>query len=359
MTPLLGGRLLDLAPPGSLPDWFGDVVSAALTRSRAQATALEALTVWIVRALEQAGVPCLPLKGPLLARSLHSDPGRRAGDDVDLLVSAAELPRAVEIMGGLGFGLLPGRLRSNGLPELHHRLRDAERRLPVVEVHWRVHWYEEKFSAEMLTRSALSADGVRVAHAEDELAALLLFYARDAFVGLKFSADIAAWWDRHGPAPGGPWLASHLRRHPRLARALVTATWMVERVAGVPSTELVGTARPGRRGLIAARLANPSLEPRGDQALADVSLVDWLLSPPRGTGAFASRQLILTGAPVPEPERSRRAARRRRLIAGAMHPPKLLARHGLGLARTVRAGPPGTVGEPLEESRRGVADRAR
>jgi hypothetical protein len=53
------------------------------------------------------------------------------------------------------------------------------------------------FSAAVLERSLL-VDGMRRLEPVEQLAALLLFYARDGFLGLRFVADIAAWWDRHG-----------------------------------------------------------------------------------------------------------------------------------------------------------------
>ena len=69
--------------------------------------------------------------------------------------------------------------------------------LPRVELHWRVHWYERQ-----LRRRRPRAGRVKPAAASrsqmqplDGLVALMLFYARDGFAGLRYPADAAAWWD--------------------------------------------------------------------------------------------------------------------------------------------------------------------
>ena len=66
---------------------------------------------------------------------------------------------------------------------LHVRLlHDAG--LPDIELHWRVHWYEAEFGALALARAESGPDGVRRLRTEDDLAALMLYQARDGFAGL-------------------------------------------------------------------------------------------------------------------------------------------------------------------------------
>ena len=103
---------------------------------------MELTTLRVAAALEAAGIANVPLKGPLLARSLHGDPGmrllarhRRAG--ARARTSSARPPRSS---------------RSGGAPRTAPASRCStstlthDARLPEVELHWRVHWYETEFA---------------------------------------------------------------------------------------------------------------------------------------------------------------------------------------------------------------------
>ena len=60
-------------------------------------------TVELVAALDASGVRSILLKGPSIARWLYADGEERHYWDIDLLVPAAELPRAEEVTAALGF----------------------------------------------------------------------------------------------------------------------------------------------------------------------------------------------------------------------------------------------------------------
>src|SRR5205814_8803590 len=98
-------------------------------------------------------------------------------------VAPEHLKRAVEVVRELGYARPTDYVDSSGLPLLHFALVHERDELPPVELHWRIHWYETRFARERL----LAPDGApdwRPAPV-DELAALLLFYARDGFTGLR------------------------------------------------------------------------------------------------------------------------------------------------------------------------------
>ena len=179
----VGGRAL----PHSPPPCAGDRAYAPAGMGHA------ALAVRWTSTLEAAGIDCLALKGPLLAQRIHGDLGLRSSGDVDLLVEPARLDEAVALVRRDGFAPPPDKRSRAGLPELHYRLDDPTGRLPRVELHWRIHPYEQSFSRDLLRRSAVDGSGVRIACPADELAALLLFYARDGFAGLRLASDLAAW----------------------------------------------------------------------------------------------------------------------------------------------------------------------
>jgi hypothetical protein len=69
---------------------------------------LDALAVRVVRALEAADVPCLLLRGPILARWLYESASERPYDDVDLLVPVALNGKASEVLAGLGLRSMLG-----------------------------------------------------------------------------------------------------------------------------------------------------------------------------------------------------------------------------------------------------------
>lgn len=62
----------------------------------------------VLASLAQAGVPALPLKGPVLAEALYDPPEERPFTDLDLLVRRADVPAALGVLAALGYRHLPG-----------------------------------------------------------------------------------------------------------------------------------------------------------------------------------------------------------------------------------------------------------
>ena len=165
--------------------------------------------------------------------------------------------------------------------------------MPEVELHWRVHWYERLFAADMLARAVPGDDGLLRADPRDLAASLLLFYARDGFHGMRLAADIAAWSDRHRASLEAAFLAGHARRYPELAPALTAAAYAAERLTGVPALEWLGdAAATSRRVELAVRLADWRQDRDRDQMAANISLVGGLLGPRGSAPDFARRELV-------------------------------------------------------------------
>ena len=219
------------------------------------------------------------------------------------------------------------------LPLLHRRLVHQQPGLPVLELHWRVHWYEQLFSREMLLRSSPGGPiGNRAAPA-DELTALLLFYARDGFVDLRLACDLGAWWDALGTQlpPGA--VAEQIARYPALGRVLVAAAEVGDRVVGVPRLELLGEEHSlERRVRLATALANPDARADKTQHQADALLVDLLLTPPGGRRESIRRQLRTPSGVQP----GQTPPRRYGPAASINHTLRLVRRHLLGLLRVAR-----------------------
>jgi Uncharacterised nucleotidyltransferase len=290
---LLGRRLEQLAGD-VLPERFGARLAQHAAEAQRQGVGQELLTVRVLAALEAAGVRALPLKGPLLGERLHGDAGARLSADVDVLVARDELQRAERIVCELGWRLEPPREPGDdGLPVLHERLVHPQG-LPDIELHWRVHWYEARFSAALLERSAPAAGGWLVPQPADELALLLLLYARDGFAGLRLACDLAAWWDRFGAELDGSGVTSVAAAHPATARALATATAVAERLVGLPCEHVLAPALRTGASRGAERLVNWPLHGVEEQIRANVSLADWLMAPSGQWRALARRNVLLS-----------------------------------------------------------------
>jgi len=286
---LLGTRFAEIAPRTAGDDFY-ERVDAARAGQAAAGTGLELVTFGVLRVLEQAGIVALPIKGVLWARALHGDVSLRPSNDVDLLVSSEKLEEACTALRAHGF---VDEDPAGTLPVLHRTLRSPSRAGPWIEVHWRVHWYEDAFSRAVLRRARRNAEGWLEPLPVDELTCLLLFVARDGFAGLRLAVDVVAWWENvRATAPD---LREVVAAFPGLEASLVGAALMTHRLLGTPDPRALGLGEPTRAVDLSVRLGDWALVADADQLLANVALVDGLLRPPRQTGAFVRRQLTIGG----------------------------------------------------------------
>ena len=84
------------------PETMAHLRAACLANSVRNVRLIEELAD-IHRCLADAGVPAMPFKGPLLAADLYGDASLRSVDDLDLLVRAEHMARAVEAMLAAGY----------------------------------------------------------------------------------------------------------------------------------------------------------------------------------------------------------------------------------------------------------------
>lgn len=263
---------------------------AALAANRTRALAIEAISDHMLALLREAGIPALALKGPSLGRRLYDDPGLRAVGDIDLLVAREDLDGAVGRARALGYDAPSDRRAAGRLPALHFSLRHPAG-LPPLELHWRVHWLEESFAERSLGRSEDEGTDLRP-RPGDDLAMLLLFLARDGFMGLRLFSDVASWWDRFGADVPPRALELLAVEHPELRYPWAAAALAAKRCVGLPADRLIGLAPGRRRVALARRLGDWTLADDPDQLRANVSLIDGLLAPREGRRAFLSRALV-------------------------------------------------------------------
>ena len=284
------GRLLLRDPELELPEQAAQRIRAAQLRARQHGLLNHGVTARLALALGDIGIAAVPLKGAVLADAVYGDIGARQSSDIDLLVARADLDRAVEAAERQGWRE-PELLKAGGLPRLHRELFHES--LPPLELHWRVHWYEESYADSALARAQPADDGLLRLQPADELVCLLLVLARDGFAGLRQTVDVAAWWAALGSDQTAAGVRAIANAHPQLERALTAAARHAEDLAGLPQGALAGDVRLSHRQRAALRLANPWLVGSRPQVRAEVSLLDGLLAPPGGASAFVGRQLLL------------------------------------------------------------------
>jgi hypothetical protein len=334
LLPTLGPRIIELAQ-GRASDDFEAIVEKAITAGRRHGAFLQLVSLRAIAMLADAGIRSIALKGPLLGEAIYGDPGRRPSSDVDLLVAPEDLETAVSVVRGLGYGPPTDYVQDSGLPLLHFVLVHERGELPPIELHWRVHWYEGSFASERLLPPEGATVGDWRPAPADELASLLLFYARDGFVDLRLASDLGAWWDVYGSYMPAGGLDELLRVYPALARVIPAAVSVAEKIVGVPAAQLIGDLpKLGLRERMAVRLANPHPRSSRAQLYADVGLIDGLLMPPGGFAAFMRRNVL----PPPEVlDQQARHAARRRARSPLGRSAGVLARYSLTLARLRRA----------------------
>ncbi len=332
LFPLLGTRLVEAAPE-RVTQAMQEQLDQALELARLRGLQLELLALQLQNDLERAGIAALPLKGTSLARNLYGDPGLRITQDIDILVGAEELGDAARVLRRRGYRR--GDDVYDGPGRLHLGLNHERAELPPVELHWRIHWYEDAFSRAMLERSVPAPEGRR-ARSADELAALLLFFSRDGMTGLRLAADVATWWDAEASLGDDPLLDPICAEAPDLRDALSASARSLERLVGVRADAIV-SARPARwRPCTAVRMANWTVSGDLDQIGANLTLVDWLLAPPGGSWPFVRRVLIPPAAQISAMYGLAPSAVWRRVFWRLAHCPKLLIRYTIALWRVRR-----------------------
>ncbi len=334
LLPTLGPRILELAQ-GSASEDFAAAMEQALTVGRRHGAFLQIISLRVMAALAAEGIRSAALKGPLLGEAIYGDSGRRLSSDIDLLVSPEQLRAAVEVVRGLGYDAPTDYVERCGLPRLHFALAHQRRERPPVELHWRVHWYEQTFACERLLPPTCEPQGGWRPAPADELTALLLFYARDGFVDLRLASDLSAWWDACGAdlPPGA--VEELLGVYPALARVIRAAVRAAENTVGLPAARIIEhMPRLDLRERMAVRLANPNPRASQSQLYADMGLIDGLLMPRGSFGAFVRRQVILPPEVLDELDRRAPKQRARSSLNRGVG---MLGRYGLTAARLVRA----------------------
>jgi hypothetical protein len=294
----------------------------------ARTIAVDLATATVARRLTQAGVRCILLKGPALAALLHGDGAFRPYVDVDLLVAPADVARAENVLGELGFEQLVDDAQLGGHRRLHaHEWRRAGG--PSVDLHRTL----PGARADPATVAAVLATQTRtIAVAGEDVEALA-----PAGVALQVALHAA----HHGPL--APKALDDLER---AVERIPLETWneaaaLAERIDATPALA-AGLRLEPAGAAIADRLSLPYGGPvdvalRADGAPPLAVGIDWLLQTP---GPRAKLALVTrTALPPPGALRLWRPLARRGapgLAAAYLSHPFWLARHAVPSVLAVR-----------------------
>lgn len=292
---------------------------------------IDAVTVQVVTALREAGLPCLLLRGPVIARRLYQRGEIRPYEDCDLLVRLDDLAPAEAVAARLG--LVRDSAQERVLPNWERHAHSWL--LPMRGFRLELHWTLTHVGAEPDTlwdvcnrgASPMRVGGVDVCTPADPQLALILAL--------------------HAAQHGGDWS----RPQEDLRRAVEVFPPTVWRMAAQLAAEL--QARP-------AFSAGLRLIPSGTAVARALELPDersfevWLSTGQAGEGARDFDRFVRAPGPlakarvaintaVPSPGRmraTRRVAARGRaglVLAYAMQPVRIVGRFGSSLHRWRRA----------------------
>lgn len=199
ITPLVSRAL---ATSTEISETVRNTLTQHRNRNARQALAQLAALGDLLARFDADQIPVLVVKGPVLAVTLHGDPGLRRCGDLDLLVDPARVVQAEALLREAGYR----RQRPDFplSPRQYRALLDATNQMAfvhpqqtlTVELHWR--WFRNRFFFPPTVAAILgehrhqNIGGLRLAAmtAEDQFLYLCAHGAKHAWYNLKWLADI-------------------------------------------------------------------------------------------------------------------------------------------------------------------------
>jgi hypothetical protein len=102
-TPALIWETLKRMPEANLPETVRQTLQQHSAACRMRAMRLASLLMQVLKDFNQAGIPLIPLKGPLLSLELYGDLGIRHSRDIDIMVALGDVSRAQAQLEEMGW----------------------------------------------------------------------------------------------------------------------------------------------------------------------------------------------------------------------------------------------------------------
>jgi Uncharacterised nucleotidyltransferase len=240
VTPLLG-RQLQALPAGAVPAPVLDRLKDACRANTIRCLFLTAELTKIFDLFNSRGIRAIAYKGPALAMQAYGDMTLRQFEDLDIIVRQSDLPKANEVMRGLGYRPRFDWLVSSGVPSSlvpgEYNYRDEKRRI-MVELHTELtlrHFPEapdlEDFS-KRLTFVKLNEREIPTFSVEDALIVLSLHGAKDFWERFSWIADISELIQRYPRLDWG--VTIERAKVLRAERMLHVALWLAIKLMETP-----------------------------------------------------------------------------------------------------------------------------
>ena len=102
-TPALSWETLKRMPEANLPETVRQTLQQHSAACRMRAMRLASLLIQVLKDFNQAGIPLIPLKGPLLSLELYGDLGIRHSRDIDIIVALGDVTKAQAQLEEMGW----------------------------------------------------------------------------------------------------------------------------------------------------------------------------------------------------------------------------------------------------------------
>lgn len=238
--------------PAQMPDEIGDHFGKRLRHQALHSLALTRATMEVTRALQEAGIACILLKGHAVAARYYRSLNARHSIDIDILVAQRDCLHARSVVERLGFSqtspdfVIPPQCEDTFLALAgdvgYVRPDDGIH----VELHWRLqpnpHFLDWDFDTARGFAVEMPLAGTRVAVLEPapQMVYLVCHGAKHAWFRLKWLADVYRM--RMALTPEQQREAVRVARHSGVLRMLSTSLRMLAAVYDTPAEEFAGSA---------------------------------------------------------------------------------------------------------------------
>lgn len=138
VAPLLFWQVKNIAAQTNLPEDRLAELRLSFRNSALRSLLLYRELATILGALQPAGIPVILLKGLHLAKFIYPEPALRPMADIDLLLQPGDLPRAAQILQGLGYSYLREFKLGREARKHQHIPPLCQADKAPVELHWHI-----------------------------------------------------------------------------------------------------------------------------------------------------------------------------------------------------------------------------
>jgi Uncharacterised nucleotidyltransferase len=199
ITPLVGRQMRAMATD-ALPESAAERLKNACRANTIRCLFLAAELIKILELFRSHGIQGISYKGPVLALQAYGDMTLREFEDLDVVLRQSDLPKAHELMLGLGYRprfdwILSAGATSSTVPG-EYNYRDEERRV-MVELHTELtlRHFPRTANLDELSQRLVSVNlndhEVRTFSVEDGLPILCIHGAKDFWERFSWIADIS------------------------------------------------------------------------------------------------------------------------------------------------------------------------